>query len=96
MVRFSPNSYLTPKTIFIIMKLTIWVWCGVRSYNELTDRLRGLQGCFMESEILQSLMISYRSLLFIATTMNNKPAESKDHLHIYDTFAIQMYKMLEL
>ena len=31
-----------------------------------------LQGCFIKCEILQSPMISYRSLLFIVTTMNDK------------------------
>ena len=30
-----------------------------------------LQGCFIKCEILQSPMISYRSLLFIATAMND-------------------------
>ena len=31
-----------------------------------------IQGCFIKCEILQSPMILYRSLLFIATTMNDK------------------------
>ena len=31
-----------------------------------------LQGCFIECEILQNPMISYQSLIFIATTMNDK------------------------
>ena len=31
-----------------------------------------LQGCFIKCEILRSPMISYQSLLFIVTTMNDK------------------------
>ena len=32
-----------------------------------------LQGCFIECENLRSPMISYRSLIFIATIMNDEP-----------------------
>ena len=34
-------------------------------------RITFLQGCSIKSEILQSPMISYRSLLFIATARND-------------------------
>ena len=39
----------------------------MRTYVHITF----LQGCSIKNEILQSPMISYRSLLFIATAMND-------------------------
>ena len=38
MVRFSPS--IEQQKHFIIAKLTIWVWCGVATYNEQTNGLR--------------------------------------------------------
>ena len=49
-----------------------------------------LQGCFIECEILQTPLISYRSLLFIATAMNdtlrNTALLMRDSCKVYGRF----------
>ena len=69
MARFSPS--IEQRKHFIIAKLMIWVWCGVATYNEWTNRL-----CAHRC-LLTNRLHGKPAVQSLATSWNNRVTTTK-------------------